>query len=256
MFNSANPWGYSWRNANGELGYAGNRKSWERPDSPYKTCVCPFLGCGVEIKRRLLDEHLTACAYRPTKCEWCATELTVLASIRHRSRCTKRPTPCPNGCLGRCGQVIVLPFDTIAEHRKKCLLEVIDCSHPTCFIRRTRGEIKYHEETDHTDHILNAILKSPQKLNTKLMLLPDGLAGVNVGSDYNVGDVVDLMKIKQSGAKAITAYASPSTKKEKADYTIQLKDEFSYARSPTENGGRLFRYVRPPPRPLTGSTGW
>ena len=94
------------------------------------------------------------------------------------------------------------------------------------------------------------------------MLVSNGLAGVNLGSGYGMGDVVDWATMKQGRTKAITEYnvSSPPEalvkKKEPVDYTIQLKDEFSYARSPTENGGRLFRYVRPPPRPLTSSTGW
>ena len=40
--------------------------------------------------------------------------------------------------------------------------------------------------------------------------------------------------------------------REQVDYIATLKEEFSHpgGAEPTENNGRLFRYTRPPPRPL------
>ena len=270
MFNSTNPWGYSWRNERGELGASGNRKPYVGDPVPYQTCECPYVGCGAEVQRKGngLDKHIAQCLYRPMRCPWCAEELTYLVMTRtHRNTCPKRPTPCPNGCVGRTGEVMILPFDAIATHRRVCWSEVVDCQHPTCFIRRTRREIRDHEANDHYHdrHVIksvrrssvnreNVLSQSQRRRMTKM--LGEQARGETRTHAAELEEHLTWLKLGDGQPHPAEAAAAPAEtvvpyhKKTDEDYVKELKEEFAYSRNPTENNGRLFRYTRPPPRPL------
>ena len=257
MFQSSNQWGFSWRNERGELGAFGNRRPYVPDPVPYQTCECPYVGCGAEIQRKGggLDKHIAQCLYRPMRCPWCAEELTHLVMTRtHRMACPKRPTPCPNGCLGRTGEVVILPFDAVAAHRKVCWSEVVDCQHPTCFIRRSRREIMVHEANDHyhDGHAIKSIRRSSINRENALTQSPQRRSTRNRLTNATHDEHPTWLKLGNEGQhqEATVAVVETYQKKTTDDYEKELKEEFSYHRSITENNGRLFRYTRPLPRPL------
>ena len=250
MFNAPNQWGYSWRNAKGELGHLGDRKPYVRPLSPFGTVVCAYVGCGREIARNLLQEHTAQCGYCPAQCDWCESVITVRDMKNHRKRCGKRPTLCPNGCLGRTGNVIILAYESIASHRQFCWEEMVNCKHPGCFERRKRRDIGQHEEEDHRYCLLDSIHKSPEKRTTRLLMLQQHEDWDRTMETDKYGGPVFYSHSPVAGSRRQQLITAGG--REQVDYVATLKEEFSHpgGAEPTENNGRLFRYTRPPPRPL------
>ena len=81
--------------------------------------------CGKMIQRQYLTYHVeTKCPRREVNCQYCHdTGEHWFIEGQHQEECPKLPLPCPNKC--KAGSI---PREDMTKHRKKCQLEVINCS--------------------------------------------------------------------------------------------------------------------------------
>ena len=87
----------------------------------HKTTDCTN-GCGQQVKRKDLSEHLRSeCLLRTYKCEHCGYEKTYLAVTNHYKACNNYPLPCLIGC----GATIMRK--DAAAHHNECLHVKISC---------------------------------------------------------------------------------------------------------------------------------
>jgi hypothetical protein len=93
--------------------------------------------------RRALDNHLSnECSERPTKCEFCDTEMPYRQIKRHGRLCLKQPTLC------LCG--LTFPRDELDEHvATDCPRAVIACPYREC------GCTEKLERRDMPQHLLD-----------------------------------------------------------------------------------------------------
>ena len=111
---------------------------------------CQFEGvkcsneCGKMIERRYLTNHVkTECPSRKINCQYCHdTGEHQFIEGQHKEECPKLPLLCPNKC-----EVGSVPREDMEMHRKKCQLEVIECSNE-CGKMIERRYLTSHVETE------------------------------------------------------------------------------------------------------------
>ena len=92
-------------------------------DCLYAKVECGFIGCRVQIPRKLLLEHEETCEHGHTKCP-------------------------------KCGEDLINKFESLTLHPNECQQEIVECSHVFCHFMCVRQDIEAHEENQKRHHEL------------------------------------------------------------------------------------------------------
>ena len=96
-------------------------------------------GCGQQVKRKDLSEHLrNKCFLQTYKCEHCGYKKTYLAVTNHYNICYNYPLPCPTGC----GATIMRKDAT--AHQNECPHAEVVCLNG-CGATIMRKDIAVHQ---------------------------------------------------------------------------------------------------------------
>ena len=137
----------------GELrNLSGHLNSSSTSGCQYQVVSCPNRCGGTSILRSHLEDHIKEeCPHRKVQCIYC--QLTGFYKVivgSHYDKCPGVTVQCPNSC-----SVSELLRSELAEHIKKCPLQVVSCeySHAGCDKRMARKDIEIHRVTGMVEHL-------------------------------------------------------------------------------------------------------
>ncbi|KAL4455349.1 hypothetical protein ABPG74_012501 [Tetrahymena malaccensis] len=104
----------------------------------YKIEICPILGCGQQMIKKILDKHIQEeCEYVLSKCRWCELQIKKNIIEEHEDTCDKKEIICD-----LCGDIF--QFKEQLDHNQKCPELILDCS--WCSKKIKQKEIRDHED--------------------------------------------------------------------------------------------------------------
>ncbi|EAS04680.1 TRAF-type zinc finger protein (macronuclear) [Tetrahymena thermophila SB210] len=104
----------------------------------YKIEICPVLGCGQQMIKKILDKHIQEeCEYVLSKCRWCEQQIKKKIIEEHEEACDQKEIICD-----LCGDIF--QFKDQMDHNQKCPELILDCS--WCSKKIKQKEIRDHED--------------------------------------------------------------------------------------------------------------
>ena len=148
-------------------GKAGDYQNHLENICPKEKTQCPNEGCSVKISRESLNDHLSLCIYRKTKCEYCGKEMIFNQMKEHLNLCPKIYIQCPkcNSQIKRNNVENHLAYEC-EETDTKCSYEKFGCSRSG-----PKKEIQNHLNQCHEYHnqLLLKYIKSLEEAFGKRM---------------------------------------------------------------------------------------
>lgn len=109
--------------------------------------------CGASLLRKEIKEHeRNECPNRIVRCQYCQEtgQFKSITTSVHQARCQNFPIDCPNGC-----EASGITKRNLSQHRKKCPLELIECSYSNvgCHEKIHRKDYKSHQTENMKKHL-------------------------------------------------------------------------------------------------------
>jgi len=165
-------------------------------DCPFLDVSCPSK-CGVMLKKKCVQQHIAKEC--PCHCQYCGvTRRKEEISKTHKERCSQYPSPCPKGC-----ELGVAPGVRIAEHKKICPLEVVQCDYHDigCKDLIIRKELQDHYKQKVPEHL--ALIKC--SLAEKLITTENHLVKFMEDTKQNFNKLTVKMKTVEDHVTKISA---------------------------------------------------
>ncbi|XP_030628673.1 TNF receptor-associated factor 5 [Chanos chanos] len=131
----------------------------------YEPLQCTNIGCTKMLARKDLMEHIgSICTFRIELCHHCKKPYLVSQLLDHeKNTCPDVEVECPN----KCSQMI--KRNKLKDHAEECPEVETDCVYKKygCSVRDKRGQVKVHEYTEFSYHVL-LVLESNSKLEKQV----------------------------------------------------------------------------------------
>ena len=101
--------------------------------------ACTHEGCGEEMQRKSLENHISICPHKVNLCRHCESGFKVAEMEEHENSCPEKPIPCPREC-----GTSVSP-SAIENHLSECPLEEAKCPNQGCDEVMIRKQLKEHD---------------------------------------------------------------------------------------------------------------